>query len=342
MPISASNRNSGAPAPKKPFDQIQGLNHLRFLAALLVFIQHSLSSSNLDSWIDVGGWRIGRIGTALFFLLSGFLSAKTTRKPLPWFRDRLVVLFPPFWIVTIIGFILAALTGAKSFDLWQVVSQLGGAGYFTHGDHMINVATWFMSPLILLYLTATLARVFSVKTGIPILIVTVSALALKELPEDAAVYCHAATFFLAFAVGMVSQDMNRVAAMMVPCFMILLACFQPEFKYGALASLLLIPALHLNRRISICNHFSRIAYEWFLVHGLCLSLMSHVTTFPLAIALVGAGLSIVAAIGLQRFVRVLASFLHSEKSDDSLVLTSGTAAVKSRFPAERQAEECVM
>lgn len=324
-----------------PPSHIQGLNQLRFLAAMLVFTQHSLSSSQLDAWIDIGGWRIGRIGTALFFLLSGFLSAKTTRKPLKWLRDRVIVLFPPFWIVTIVGFLLAGATATKSFDTWQVVSQLSGTGYFTHGDHIVNVATWFMSPLILLYIAATLARLISLRTIVPILTVGLGIAALTQTPEGATVYCHAATFFMAFAVALVRQDRSRIAAVTMAGVMISLACFQSEFRYGALASLLLLLALQVQREIPLCNRFSKIAYEWFLVHGLCLSSISHVTASPPIIVLTGAGLSIFAASALQRSVRRITSFVRSKKTGEVDVVQSVSAVSNSRYPSQRKAEECV-
>ncbi len=289
---------------------LQGLNQLRFLAATLVFIQHSLSSSHLDQWIDIGGWRIGRIGTAIFFLLSGFLSAKTSRKPLTWLHERMKFLFPPFWIVTIAGFLLASVTATKSFDTWQVVSQLSGMGYFTHGGHMVNVATWFMSPLILLFLAATLARLISPTIVTLVLVSGLACVALLKAPADATVYCHAVTFFGAFAVALVREKYRTVATMVMAGFMILLACFQSELRYAELASLLLLLALQVEHEVPFCNYFSQISYEWFLVHGLCLATICHLTTSPLTIAIVGVSLSVVAAIALQRTVRWTKSFLY--------------------------------
>jgi hypothetical protein len=275
-----------------------------------VYIQHSLSSSHLDQWIEIGGWRIGRIGTALFFLLSGFLSANTTRKPLTWLQDRIKSLFPPFWIVTIVGFLLATATATKSFDTWQVVSQLSGMGYFTHGERMVNVATWFMSPLILLFFAATLARLIAVRTITLFLVAGLTIAALLQAPNDATVYCHAATFFGAFAVALVRDDRRAVATMAMAGSMSLLACFQSELRYGALASLLLLLAFRVQHPLSLCNHFSKISYEWFLVHGLCLAAICHLTTSPLTIAFTGVGLSVVAAITLQQGVRWTRSLFH--------------------------------
>lgn len=329
---SLSQRNRGDQATPV---HIQGLNLLRFLAAMLVFAQHSLSSSHLDQWIDIGGWRIGRVGTALFFLLSGFLSAKTTRKPLTWLHDRILFLFPPFWIVTLVGFFLAAVTATKTFDGWQVASQLCGLGYFTHGDHMVNVATWFMSPLILLYLAVTVARLISPGVISFFLITGLIVAAMVHAPGDATVYCHSATFFGAFAMALVPEDFRSVSTFAMADVLCLLACFQSEFRYGALASVLLLLAFQVHRKVPLCNHFSGIAYEWFLVHGLCLATVCHLTTSPLTITLIGAGLSVVAAIALQRLVRWTKSFFHpNTASSTDLPIRSQENSAASLLPVE--------
>jgi len=282
---------------------LQGLNQLRFLAAVLVFSQHSLSSSHADDWIDIAGIRIGRIGTAIFFLLSGFLSATTTRKPLTWLKDRLVLLFPSYWLVTIAGFLMAAVTATKSFDGWQVLSQLAGTGYFTHGDHIVNIATWFISPLLLLYAAVTTIRLTSVRIVAPLMIVGLLAVTLADPPDGATIHCHAVTFFMAFAAASAGPRFRTGAVAAMAASLLLLTAFQPEFRYGALASLLLLPALKVQRTVRFCNLFSGIAYEWFLVHGLCLAIVSHFTESPVLILAVGAVLSVVSAICLKSVVR---------------------------------------
>lgn len=283
--------------------QLQGLNQLRFLAALLVFTQHSLSCCHLDEWIDVAGFRIGRIGTALFFLLGGFLSASTRRKPLSWIKDRLIALFPSYWVVTIVGFILAAVTATKTFDGWQVLSQLAGMGYFTHGDHIVNVATWFISPLLLMYAAVVVARLISVKMMTPVLIAGMIVEAFLIEPEFSSVRCHAVTFFMAFFVASAGLQYRNMAALLMTISMITLSAFQPEFRYGAIASAMLFVAFQVEQEVRLCNLFSKFAYEWFLVHGLCLAIVSHLTPSPPLIIVGGAVASIISALLLQKFVR---------------------------------------
>ncbi|MBL8817552.1 MAG: acyltransferase [Planctomyces sp.] len=296
--------------------QIQGLNHLRLLAALLVFLQHSLSSSHLDEWIDIGGFRIGRIGTAIFFLLSGYLSAVTTRKPATWLKDRLVFLFPAYWIVTLAGFFLAWVTATKSFDSWQFLSQMLGTGYLTHGDHIVNVATWFMSPLLLLYCTVTLVRLTNARYTLPLIILGMCAAAVAKEAEFAATRCHAVTFLTAFAVGVVEPRRRVMGAMVMAGLFVILSFIQPEFRYGATAAILLIPAFYIRTELSLSRSFTKIAYEWFLVHGLCLAIVNHLTSNAWVI-LAGGGLLAIAA----------AAFLHAVV----LRLRSVTPAVMSHL-----------
>jgi hypothetical protein len=219
------------------------------------------------------------------------------------------MLFPPYWIVTVGGFILAGVTGMKSFDTWQVVSQMAGTGYFTHGDHIVNIASWFMSPLLLLYLAVTVTRLVSVRVMAFVLIAGLATAACLKTPEFATLRCHGATFFLAFAVGACPRENRMSAAGGMLAVMMLLCIAQPEFRYGAIASLLLVAALPVRRQVLLCNRFAKISYEWFLVHGLCLAAICHLTSSRPLIVLGGMVLSITAAIILQRTTRSLTNRL---------------------------------
>lgn len=316
--------------------QLQGLNQLRFLAAMLVFTQHAISSSHADNWIDVAGFRIGRIGTAVFFLLSGFLAAASTRDPMTWLKSRIAVLFPPYWIVTIAGFILAGVTATKSFDVWQVISQMAGTGYFTHGDHIVNIATWFISPLLALYSVVTLIRLTSPRLVLPLVVAATVAGALTIASDFAALRCHCVTFFMAFAVASIAERNRTMAAACMAMSLLTLCLFQPEFRYGALASCLLLPALHVRREIRACNLFSSIAYEWFLVHGLCLAIVSHLTQMPSVIFTVGAILSIVGAVVLKNLVQMIGRTIATRESRADVRQSSG---LNDRFSQPALAEE---
>lgn len=303
---------------------------MRFLAAMLVFTQHAISNSHADHLIDVAGFRIGRIGTAVFFLLSGFLAAASTREPLIWLKSRAALLFPAYWLVTIAGFILAGITATKSFDVWQVVSQMAGTGYFTHGDHLVNIATWFMSPLLALYGAVTLIRltsprVISLHLTLPLVIAASVGTSLTIATDFAALHCHCVTFFMAFAVASIAERNRTVAAACMAGSLLTLCLFQPEFRYGAVASCLLVPALQIKKEIRICNWFSSIAYEWFLVHGLCLALMDHLTQMSSVIVLAGAALSIIGAMALKSLVQMIGRVIATQNTQPNSDQSAGVS-----------------
>lgn len=281
-----------------------GLDSLRLLAALLVFLQHSLSASHLDSWIDVAGFRIGRVGTALFFMLAGYLAAGSRRSPGDWFRGRLKSLFPSFWAVTLLGFLIAWLTRSKPFDLRQIICQMSGMGYFTHGERIVNVATWFMSPLLLLYLAILVVR----SSGHPRLIQTVLVLicvvaACRQDGHIMAVECHAVTFLAAAMLGSIPHRLQMQAALAAGGILWLLSFVQPEFHYGVAAMFLLAACIGHSRTLSAAGRFSPIAYEWFLVHGICIGLMARLSNRWELVFVGGSVLSLLAATALKRVIR---------------------------------------
>jgi hypothetical protein len=282
-----------------------GLDILRLFAATLIFLQHSLSSCHLDAWIDIGGLRVGRIGTSLFFMLAGFLASSSSRKPVTWFCERLKVLYPPFWLVTIAGFLLAALTHFKRFDTWQVICQMSGLGYFTHGEAIVNVATWFMSPLLILYLIAMLARLFHPTWVGAAAAVSIAAAAFVQTGYSGTIECHAVTFLSAFLIAQVSNSTRSRLAVAASILMYAGGLFQPEFRYGAISMLLLAASDSVHETYAAATTFTGIAYEWFLVHGLCITLITRQThTFYIAIP-AAAVISLLGALCLKNAVRIM-------------------------------------
>jgi peptidoglycan/LPS O-acetylase OafA/YrhL len=298
--------------------RLPGLDLLRLLAAILVFSQHAASNCHHDELIDIGGVRIGRIGTALFFLLSGFLSASTSRPPLTWLRDRLVFLFPPYWIVTAVGFLMAWATATKEFGPGQVISQFAGTGYLTHGSHIVNISTWFMSPLLLMYAGATVCRMGSTRWTLPVLTAALVLMALIRTTDAATLFCHGVTYFLAFGLASLPAPRRRHAAVFMCIALAVAALFQTEFRYGAMASLLFVLALPVRSEWRPAQRFTGVAYEWFLVHGLSLAIVSHLTSSYVMIVLAGALLSVVSALTLKQMVKWLSGGLAPFRTENRL------------------------
>jgi len=281
---------------------------LRLLAAMLVFVQHTLSCSGHDEWVDFAGFRVGRIRTAIFFILGGFLAATSRRPAVKWFFDRLRSLLPTFWVVTGIGFVLAAIGGRKEFDAWQILCQFSGLGYFTHGEKLINIATWFISPLILLYATVAIVKLKPCRWLSSIITLVLLVVAVRTEENSATIFCHGVVFFLTYSVCTYWPKLSRKMTPTIPLGLVVLSVIQPEFRYGAVASILLTVFTRIQSPFRIANLFSRIAYEWFLVHGICLSVVMHVTQSPMGLGLLGAILSLFVAIGLKCCLAALSRF----------------------------------
>lgn len=279
-----------------------GLDLLRLLAALLIFVQHTLSSCHLDAWIDFAGFRVGRIGTSLFFMLAGYFAARSHRPAGLWFRDRLQTLFPPFWLVTILGFFVAAVTGYKPFDTYQVFCQLAGLGYLTHGERMVSVATWFMTPLLLLYTVALLSRLTRPLPASIFAMAVCGLLSVCRQDHWATVLCHAFTFESAFLVGTLAVTRQVRSACLASLVLICLTVVQPEHRYGALSLLAFAGFSPVKQALAAASRFAAVAYEWFLVHSLCILLVTSCTqAFWVALPL-GAILSFLSACLLKKVV----------------------------------------
>jgi peptidoglycan/LPS O-acetylase OafA/YrhL len=100
----------------------EGIQALRFVAALLVVITHSTFYAT--ERLGVGGhvWERGVCGVDIFFVISGFVMVASTRKT--WGRDdawkvfalrRIIRIVPMYWLATTIK--LAAVMGTTSLVL---------------------------------------------------------------------------------------------------------------------------------------------------------------------------------------------------------------------------------
>lgn len=295
-------------------DRTAGYDALRLLAILAVFYQHACTLLDCDEWVAVEGLRIGRLGTALFLGLSGYFAATTTRPPGKWLWERTRKLFPAYWIVLAISFAAAGVTGYKSFDAWQVVCQFAGIGLFTHQGQLVNVTTWFVCALFTLYVVAYLGMRTQ---GLAVLAALGIALAigLERSSNFETVAVHAVTFLGAYSVGRLGFPCG-LSFLVAGAVLAALSLSTPEFRYGAMALAGLSLSTLWRGEWRAGRLIATYAYEWYLVHGLCLHAVirivgdRHAFVFPLA-----AGLSIVAAVGLRTMIDVMARTLTPSELD---------------------------
>jgi peptidoglycan/LPS O-acetylase OafA/YrhL len=281
-------------------NRLAGFDALRLAALAAIFAQHACSVAGLDDYPIVGGFRVGRFGTAIFFALSGYFAAASALAPGAWLARRAAHLFPAFWVVTAAGFVAAAATGHKAFDGWQVACQMAGIGLFTHPEQLVNVATWFVTLLGVLYALVYLAR--RAREPAVIGLAAMLAVAYAAYPhwhQFDVVACQAATFFGGYILGGAGGRLRGAPLIYVATTAALIPV-QPILTYGVAALALLRVAAAVRADWPAGQIGARYAYEWFLVHGLCL----HATRWAVgpgmwAMAPVAAGLAVVAAVGLR-------------------------------------------
>lgn len=98
-----------------------GIQYLRAIAAIAVVVFHAAQRAGMPFWV-------GEAGVDLFFLLSGFLMLAITEagsRPLPFLRDRLRRIVPPYWIATSVVLAGASLGLFPQMQVvpWHVVSS---------------------------------------------------------------------------------------------------------------------------------------------------------------------------------------------------------------------------
>lgn len=244
-----------------------GIDCARLIGVALIFVTHALSITGHDALATVHGVRLGRIGTALFLIVAGYMAAVTARSPEAWLAKRLRTLFLPYWIVLAPTFVAAWLTQYKTFDAWQVASQFLGLGLFTHGGELVNVTTWFISAILVLYFIAYTAKRVGETMVILAWLAVATCLVLFAGPNYGWV-THASVFLVAYLLPRNGALVPVAAAVAGIAYLSAYTGLNNgNLRYVGLA--LLVFALLANWRTPLApmeplaNH----SYEWFLLHG---------------------------------------------------------------------------
>lgn len=287
-------------APTARAGHYAGLDLLRILAAVLIFTQHGFSVTDLNHYNTVLGFRFGRLGTAILFVMSGFLAATTSRSPEAWLWRRLTRLYPAFWTVLLAGFAAAAITGRKSFDSLQVACEMAGIGFFTHGWDLVLVTTWFVSVFLAMIFLIYCARRFGHAAVIGLAIIGITVRSYMIGPYVAEYYGFALAFLIGYAMALCPRG-SSPWLMTIVAFGALAAAGLPAFRYALCASLLLALVTRGTWPLwRLATKFPPIAYEWFLSHGLCLLFVCLWTKNPWIVLPVAAAASVPTAIAISR------------------------------------------
>ena len=310
-----------------------GLDALRVLALALVVLAHVIVVAPLEWPGGVLGTDWGQLGVACFCVMAGFFALGGRRGLGAWAGERVVRLFPAYWLVTLAAFAANAVVGYKPATVGLFVSQMLGLGYFTHGGaNLVNVPSWFLSLIVACYAIAALVRVSKAPRA------TVAGLSVATVAL-LAVGFHAdfTRQILAFLFGMAARQYalperaapTRAAVALAGAAMIAISA---NFAYSgwAVALFLLFAALPMPAWRPV-RFVSDVSYELFLVHGpvvvLTARVLPRVMPLPWPVLLVlGIALAVGAAVALREIARLLTNLALPAPSP-AAVRRASTAAV---------------
>jgi peptidoglycan/LPS O-acetylase OafA/YrhL len=136
-----------------------GIHALRFLAAVLVVLEHAAYVSKdyalLGYSIAQPYFSYGRVGVILFFAISGFVIALQRKKPVGEFiAHRLLRIYPSYWLATAVAAVLFWLVGR--YIQWPGIASilLYPSGI---GDNLFTIPYWTLTFEMTFYTLATLA-----------------------------------------------------------------------------------------------------------------------------------------------------------------------------------------
>ncbi len=246
-----------------------GFDYLRVLALGLVYLQHQFSVLEKLNWVEAFDLNLGQLGVAIFLAISGFLAAQSKREPVAWARARFKRVYPAYWAAILLSFAAAMFSGYKTFSLWQFFSQMAGTGLLTHRDTLINVASWFISLLIILYTQVFAARFL----GKPYLYMTGVAIVGGAMLGSGVFPLIGAHVFI-FCLGYLYNNPKNTWGKW-PFYLVvaLLICLCPWFRnsaYCAMAFILLLLSGYIHRPSRIISIISGLSYYFFLIHGIFL------------------------------------------------------------------------
>jgi peptidoglycan/LPS O-acetylase OafA/YrhL len=288
---------------------IKGLDSLRILALIAVTWQHAASALGFYEDMQWRGISPGQVGVGIFCAVSGFLAFSTTNQNVgQWLINRIIRIFPAYWVATVVAFILTLFVSDKSVSFGLFLSQMAGIGYFTHGWALVNVVSWFISLLLLCYLIAAMA----LKCGRPslvLLFVFMVSVLLCVTRLEVALSRHMISFVLGGLIAFCNE--KRLAALISLVFIIFGLSYDPQFFYSGTAVFLLILILlypvEEPRLIKISASYS---YEYFLIHGIFLVGIVKFVPYPVIAITLAIILASVCAILLSHFVSTAAAIFQ--------------------------------
>lgn len=278
-----------------------GLDCVRVIAIALVTFQHVFTLLEREDLTFIAGQSIGQSGVALFLFVSGLLASESQRPPVQWLLQRLRRLYPAYWLVIAGSFILAWLTGYKSFSIFQFLAQMAGIGLFTHGSALINTPTWFVSLLLLCYLGTFVTRLLRMPFFLSVLASVILAILVGTVSKPWLI-SHGLTYAVASMLAAVPAKNRCLTSVVLGALLFVLAfAVQPAMGYTALAIFVIELANQVHTTPNWVRFLAKYSYEFYLIHGIVLLGMIRLLPDSAIIAVcVAISLAWVGAIALQR------------------------------------------
>lgn len=285
---------------------LAGLEIARVIALCLVTAQHALALLGRRDLTTCAGLTIGQVGVALFLIVSGYLSAETSRPALSWISQRLRRIFPAYWCVMIPSFVLTAYAGHKEFGAGQIAAQILGFGLFTHGDNLVNTPTWFISVLLACYAATFVLRLLKS----PLLGSVIGAVGLclvVSLVSDPWPWNHCLSYAIGSVVAWVKPQFRRRVSLICALSLLIPAVWcRAGLGYTAVGLLLVELSLFAQLVPRPMRLISRYSYEFYLLHGITLfGCIKVLKLAPLAAVISGVLLAALSSIALHHFVKKL-------------------------------------
>ncbi|SNB70839.1 Peptidoglycan/LPS O-acetylase OafA/YrhL, contains acyltransferase and SGNH-hydrolase domains [Rhodoblastus acidophilus] len=227
------SRGVGAAAESGAAERFLGVQILRGLAAAMVVVFHLGRMAQLRAGADGAATLVGAAGVDLFFVISGFIMAHTTRNglaPGDFLRRRLARIFPLYALATALAFALSFKTtaGGGGETLARLAASLAFFPTFSPKGEIAPVFEpgWTLQYEAMFYAALALASALTPRNRLVLLAAmllgAVGAGALLS-PRGAALACWTSPLLLEFLAGCLIARLHdagfapppRVAAAMI-------------------------------------------------------------------------------------------------------------------------------
>lgn len=276
---------------------------LRFVAATMVVLMHTTEAmaDRMPALRDLAAWTPGGAGVDIFFVISGFVMAVSSRPPSPdsavnlanaidFFKRRLLRVVPLYWFYTLlkIAAVLAlpALALRTTLDPAHILASFLFIPWTSPWGLIQPVMPvgWTLNFEMLFYAIFAAAIALNVNR----LAFCLGAFCLLHaaglvLPDLAAPAFYGRTLLFEFGIGLLVAELYRHRLAMLPALLMLCAgialiahesaVFDRLFFQGLGAGLLVLGGIHLERNAAVRAALSRlsvlgdISYSSYLCHS---------------------------------------------------------------------------